>query len=111
MNIGELVVGYSIEAFWIGVIALGILLLIRALTGKPAFTEKDWLALCGHSRQEVFSRRILLRFAALWLIVVAAGLAIGQWIAPFGLWWLVGALASAAVAVVLVTRWWMTDDR
>ena len=50
------------------------------------------------------------RFAALWLIVIAVGLAIGHWVAPLGLRWLLGALTSAAIAVVLVTRWWMTES-
>ena len=106
MIIGELLLGYSVDAFWIGVLAV-----IRALAGKLAFTEKDWLALCGHTREEVFSRRLLLRFTALWLVVVAVGLAIGHWVAPLGLWWLLGVLTAAAVCVVVVTRWWMTDDR
>lgn len=104
MNIGEVLLGYSLDAFWIGVIAFGIVLLIRALAGKPAFTDKDWLALCGHTREEVFSRPLLLRFGSLWVAVIAVGLAIGYWIAPLGLWWL---LIPVAVGVVPVTRWWM----
>ena len=50
MTIGQLLLAYSFDAFWIGVLTLGIVLLIRALTGKPAFTDKDWLALCGRTR-------------------------------------------------------------
>lgn len=107
MTTGELLLAYSLDAFWVGVIALGIVLLIRALTGKPRFTDKDWLALYGHTREEIFSWRLLLRFAMLLLTVIAVGLAVGRWIAPFGLWWLVGALVPLCVGAMLVTRWWM----
>jgi heme A synthase len=46
------------------------------------------LALCGHTRDEVFSRRLLLRFLSLLLIVIAVGLAIGQWMAPLDAGWI-----------------------
>jgi hypothetical protein len=29
---------------------------------KPLFTEKDWLTRCGHTRAEIFSSRLPLRF-------------------------------------------------
>ena len=107
MNIGEVVLGYALDAFWISVIGLGVLLLVRTLAGKPAFTDKDWTALCGHTRKEVFSRHLLLRFGALLVAAIPVGLAIGHWIAPLGLWGLIGSLIVAAVGISIVTSWWM----
>jgi len=57
-------------------VVIGVLMLARRLRGQPVFTERDWLFLFGHSRNEVFSLRLWLRFAALLLAVVIIGLAI-----------------------------------
>jgi hypothetical protein len=77
------------------------------LKRKPLLTEKDWLTLCGHTRAEVFSSRLLLRFSSLLLVVIAVGLAIGQWLAPLGAGWVLAALVPVGLGIVPVTRWWM----
>jgi hypothetical protein len=61
----------------------GALTLLHAppLQGHPRFTERDWLFLFGQPRQEVFSRRLLLRFTALWLAVVIVSFAIAVYLA------------------------------
>lgn len=43
------------------------------LRGKSLFTERDWLLLFGHPTEKILSLYLLLRFAALWFIVVAIG--------------------------------------
>ena len=107
MNIGSVLVNFVLDTLWVWAFGLAILLLLRTAKGKPLFTEKDWLALCGHTRAEVFSRRLLLRFFSLLLLVIAVGLAIGQWVVPLGPWWLIRSLLPVGITVVLVTRRWM----
>jgi hypothetical protein len=106
LNVGELLWEFSVTAFGT-LLALGIMLSVRMLRGRSAFTDKDWLALCGHTRQEVFSRRLLLRFGTLWLCVIAVTFMVGRWIVPLGASWVLASLIPLAIAVVLVTRWWM----
>jgi hypothetical protein len=107
MNIGSLLIRFALDTIWVWAFGLAILLFLRMAKRKPVFTERDWLALCGHTRAEVFSCRLLLRFFSLLLVVIALGLSMGQWIAPLGPLWLIGSLLPAAIIVVLVTRWWM----
>jgi hypothetical protein len=107
MNIGSVLVNFLLDTVWVWAFGLTILLLLRMAKGRPLFTEKDWLALCGHTCAEVFSRRLLLRFFSLLLLVITVGLEIGQWAAPLGPWWLMGCLVPVGITVVLVTRWWM----
>jgi hypothetical protein len=45
-------------------------MLIRWVRGQPVFTESDWRFLFGHPEERVFTARLLLRFAVLWLAVV-----------------------------------------
>ena len=107
MNIGSLLIRFAVDMIWLWVFGLAILLLLRLARRKPLFTEKDWLTLCGHTRAEVFSRRLLLRFFSLLLVVIAVGLAIGQWIAPLGTGWVLAAMVPVGLGIVPVTRWWM----
>jgi hypothetical protein len=107
MNIGSLLVRFALDTLWVWAFGFAILLFLRMTKRKPVFSEKDWLALCGHTRAEVFSRRLLLRFFSLLVLVIAVGLAVGQWVAPLGPSWLIGSLLSFGIIVVLVTRWWM----
>ena len=82
---------------WVCAFGMAILLLLRMVKRRPLFTEKDWFVLCGHTRAEVFSSRLLLRFITLLLVVIAVGLAIGQWIAPFGAGWVLAALVPVGL--------------
>jgi hypothetical protein len=106
MNLGSLLIRFALDTIWIWTFGLAILLLLRMVKRKPLFTEKDWLALCGHTRAEVFSSRLLLCFFTLLVVVIAIGLAIGQWLAPLGAGWVLAALVpvrlgdSACDAVV-----------
>ena len=75
MNIGSLLIRFALDRLWVWAFGLAILLFLRMAKRKPVFTEQDWLALCGHTRAEVFSRRLLLRFFSLLVVVVAVGLA------------------------------------
>ncbi|PYK48935.1 MAG: hypothetical protein DME20_07940 [Verrucomicrobia bacterium] len=76
------------------------------LQGHTGFTERDWLFLFGHPREVVISRRLVLRFAALWLAVVMVSFGITVYILPYG----VGLFAGAAVLTIagilpIVPRW------
>src|SRR6266550_4425571 len=83
-------------------VVIGVLMLARRLRGQPVFTERDWLFLFGHSRNEVFSLRLWVRFAALLLVVVIIGLAISFYVLPFGLEWFAGAVAVVITGILLV---------
>ncbi len=107
MNIGSLLSRFVLDIIWVSAFGLAILLLLRMVKRKPLFTEQDWLTLWGHTRVEVFSSRLLLRFFSLLLLVIAIGHGIGHWIAPLGPWWLIGSLLPLGTSVELVTRWWM----
>jgi hypothetical protein len=87
MNIGSLLIRFALDTIWIWAFGVAILLFLRTVKRKPLFAERDWLTLCGHTRAEVFSRRLLLRFFSLLLVVIVVGLAVGQWIAPLGAGW------------------------
>ncbi|PYS04984.1 MAG: hypothetical protein DMG16_01125 [Acidobacteria bacterium] len=67
----------------------GLVMLVRWIRGQPLFTERDWPFLFCHSRKEVFSLRLVLRFGGLWLLVVVVGLAIAFYILPYRLGWFV----------------------
>ena len=99
MNIGSLLIRFALDTIWVWAFGLAILLLLRMVKRKPLFSEKDWLTLCGHTRAEVFSSRLLLRFFSLLFVVIAVGLAIGHWIALLGPRWLLGSLLPVGIAV------------
>src|SRR5438876_4615175 len=82
-------------------VVIGLVMLARRLRRQPAFTERDWLFLFGHSRKEVFSLRLWLRFAALLLAVVIIGLGISFYILPFGLGWFVSAVVVVITGILL----------
>ncbi len=88
--------------FWLLPAAVALLYLRRRAQCHPGFTYRDWRFLFGHSREEVFSARLWLRFAALWLAVVVVGVGIVFYMLPLGVWWLVGAVVVAIVGICLV---------
>jgi hypothetical protein len=46
-------------------VAIGLVMLTRLFYGRPVFTNRDWRFLFGHSREKVFTARLIIRFAAL----------------------------------------------
>jgi hypothetical protein len=96
MNIAH----YLFALHWIPLglgVRLGDSAALRMIKRKALLTEKDSLTLCGHTRAEVFSSRLLLRFFRLLLVVIAVRLAVGQWIAPLGAGWVLAALAPVGL--------------
>jgi hypothetical protein len=51
-------------------VVLGLVIAIGRWKGQPVFTDRDWRFLFGHPREKVFTTRLWLRFAVLWLTVV-----------------------------------------
>jgi hypothetical protein len=86
---------------------IGLVMLVRRFRGQPAFTERDWLFLFGHSRKEVFSPRLLLRFAAMLVFVVVVGLGLSFYVLPYGLGWFVGAVVLTIAGILLVAPKWL----
>jgi len=76
MNLGDYLIWEATNGLLLIPGVIGLVMLARRLRRQPAFTERDWLFLFGHSRKELFSLRLVLRFAALWLLVVIVGLGI-----------------------------------
>ena len=74
MNLGDYLIWEATNGLLLIPVVIGLVMLARRLRGKPAFTERDWLFLFGHSRKKVFSPRLLLRFAAMLVLVVVVGL-------------------------------------
>jgi hypothetical protein len=60
---------------------------MRWVRGQPVFTDLDWRFLFGHSREEVFTARLWIRFAVLWLAVMLVGVTISFYVLPYGLAW------------------------
>jgi hypothetical protein len=95
-------------ALWLLIpVGLAFIYLRRRLQGNPGFTERDWLFLFGHSRKEVFSLRVVLRFAALWFAVVIIGFAVSFHVLPYGVGWFAGAVVIAIAGILLVVPRWL----
>jgi len=72
MNLGDYLIWEATNGPLLIRVVIGLVMLARRLRGQPAFTERDWLFLFGHSRKEVFSPRLLLRLSALLLASAVA---------------------------------------
>ena len=106
MNLGDYLIWEATNGLLLIPVVIGLVMLARHLRRQPAFTERDWFFLFGHSRKEVFSPRLLLRFAALLLVVVIIGLAISFYVLPFSLGWSVSAVLLTIAGILLfVPRW------
>jgi hypothetical protein len=90
MNATELLtwIDEATALWWLIAVALSLIYVRRRLQGYDGFTERDWLFLFGHSRNEVFSLRLMLRFAAMLLAVVLVCLGNSFYVLPYGLRWL-----------------------
>jgi hypothetical protein len=51
MNIGEILIWESTNALLLIPTVIGLVMLIRWIRGKPVFTDRDWLFLFGHPRE------------------------------------------------------------
>ena len=80
-----------------------VMLLVRWLHGRVVFTERDWLRLSGHPRENIHTAPLWLRFAALLLAVVATGLVFGLYLLPYGLGWFAGVLLVVGAAALHIT--------
>jgi F0F1-type ATP synthase assembly protein I len=88
-------------------LVLVFMYLRRRSHGHAGFTERDWRFLFGHSHESVFTLRLWTRFFALLLTVVVIGLALGYLLAPIGVWWFLGALLIAGLAVLIMAPRWL----
>ena len=86
---------------------IGLVMVVPWFRGQPVFTERDWLFLFGHSRKEVFSLRLLVRFAAMLGFVVLVGLGISFYVLPYGLGWFVGAVVLTIASILFVAPRWL----
>jgi len=107
MDIGDVLIWEATNGLLLIPTVIGLVMIVRWLRGRPVFTERDWLFLFGHSRKEVFSLRLLLRFAAMLGVVVIVGLGISFYVLPYGLGWFVGAVVLTIVGILLILPKWL----
>src|SRR5262245_10145987 len=99
MNIGEILIWESFNLLLLIPVAIGLVMLVRWIRGRPVFTERDWLFFFGHPREKVLSLHLWLRFAVLWLAVVFIGFVEGYVLLPFGLAAFLGSVVLTALVV------------
>jgi len=107
MNLGDYLIWEATNGLLLISTVIGLVVLVRWFRGQPVFTERDWLFLFGHSRKEVFSLRLLVRFSALLFVVVLVGLAICFYILPYGIGWFAGAVILTIAGILLVVPKWL----
>src|SRR5436190_23537693 len=107
MNLGDYLIWEATNGPLLIRVVIGLVMLARRLRRQPAFTERDWLFLFGHSRKEVFSPHLLLRFAAMLVLVVVVGLGISFYVLPYGLGWFVGAVVITIASLLFVAPKWL----
>ena len=107
MNLGDLLIWEATNGLLLIPTVIGLVVLVRWFRGQPVFSERDWLFLFGHSRKEVFSLRLLLKFAGLLLLAVLVGLGISFYVLPYGLGWFVGAVVLIIVGILLILPKWL----
>lgn len=85
---------------------ISLLILLRRILGRRAFTDKDWLFLIGERRQRVFSLHVWLRVAVLWLVVVLTGVVQGYVLLPVAISAIIGGgFLAALVAKRIALKW------
>ena len=102
MNLGDLLIWEATNGLLLIPTVIGLVMVVRWFRGQPVFTERDWLFLFGHSRKEVFSLRLMLRFAAILGIVVILGLGISLYVLPYGLEWFAGTVLLIIAGVLFI---------
>src|SRR5437016_3413887 len=107
MNLGDLLIWEATNGLLLIPTVIGLVVLVRWFRGQPVFTERDWLFLFGHSRKEVFSLRLLLKFAGLLLLAVLVGLGISFYVLPYGLEWFASAVLLTIAGILLIVPKWL----
>jgi hypothetical protein len=107
MNIAEILIWESTNALLLIPVVIGIVMLVRWMRGRPAFTDHDWLFLFGHPREKVLSLHLWLRFLMLWVVVILIGFIEGYVLLPFGLAAFLGAVFLTAFVVWRVAPKWL----
>ena len=92
MNIGQILIWESTNLLLLIPTVIGLVMLTRWFRGRAVFTDRDQRLLFGHSREKVFSLRLWLRFATIWIAVVVTGFALGYFLLPYGLLVFAGAV-------------------
>jgi hypothetical protein len=103
----EILIWESTNALLLIPVAIGLVMLVRWIRGRPVFTDKDWLFLFGYKREKVLSLHLWLRFAVLWVAVVLIGFVEGYVLLPFGLIAFVGAGCLTALILWRVAPKWL----
>ena len=101
MDIGDVLIWEATNGLLLIPTVIGLVMVVRWFRRQPVFTERDWLFLFGHSRKEVFSLRLLLKFAGLLLLAVLVGLGISFYVLPYGVGWFAGATLLAIASILL----------
>ena len=83
---------------------IALVMLTRAIRGRPVFTERDWRFSIGEARGKLLSLHFWLRFAALWFTVVLIGLVEGYVPLLYGLALLVSTLVVIVLIVLLLGK-------
>ena len=107
MDIGDVLIWEATNGLLLIPTVIGLVMVVRWIHGQPVFTERDWLFLFGHSRKEVFSLRLLLKFAGLLLLAVLVGLGISFYVLPYGLEWFAGTVVIVIAGILLITPKWL----
>ena len=107
MNLGDFLIQESLGLLWLIPAGIAILVLTRWFQGRPVFTDRDWRFLLGHSPAKIFTARLWLRFAELWLAVVLVGVGVSFYVLPYGLARFFGTVLLAVVAVLFITPKWL----
>jgi len=107
MNVGDYLIWEATNWLLLIPVVIGLVVLMRWFRGRPVFTDRDWLFLFGHSRKELFSLRLMLRFVALWLLVIVLGLVISFYVLRYGLEWFAGAVLIAITGILLIVPRWL----
>jgi hypothetical protein len=107
MNLGDYLIWEVMNGLLLIPTVIGFVMLLRWIRGRPVFTERDWLFLFGHSRKEVFSLRLLLKFAGLLLLTVLVGIGISFYVLRYGLGWFASAVGLTIVGILLVVPKWL----
>ena len=107
MDIGDVLIWEATNGLLLIPVVIGLVMLARRLRGQPVFSERDWLFLFGHSRKKVFSLRLVLRFAALWLLLMVVGLGIAFYVLPYGPGWFAGAVLLTIAGILLIVPKWL----
>ena len=107
MSIAEILIWESTNLLLLIPVVLGLVIATRWWKGQPVFTDRDWRFLFGDPREKVFSVRLWLRFAALWLTVVLIGVGIVFYVMPLGLGWSIATVLLGIVSILVITPKWM----